>query len=74
MLLREEVILGHRGSIHEYADAPHAPLLRTRTGGRCDRNPAKKRDELAPSHSITSSASAESIGGTWRPSARAVLR
>src|SRR5262249_55209916 len=32
------------------------------------------RDELAPLHSITSSARASSIGGTSRPSAFAVLR
>ena len=31
-------------------------------------------DELAPSHSITSSARASSVGGTSRPSALAVLR
>src|SRR5262245_34229886 len=35
---------------------------------------AEKCDELAPSHSITSLASASSVGGTARPSAFAVLR
>jgi hypothetical protein len=35
---------------------------------------AEKRDELAPSHSITSSAAACSVRGTVRPSACAVLR
>ena len=40
-------------------------------GGHCA---AEKRDELAPSHSITSSAWASSVGGTSRPSALAVLR
>src|SRR5262249_49844065 len=38
------------------------------------RSPAEQRDELAPPHSITSSASASSGGGTVRPSIRAVLR
>ena len=38
------------------------------------RRAAEQRDELAPSHSITSSARASSVGGTSRPSALAVLR
>src|SRR5450759_885596 len=37
------------------------------------RRTAKKRDELAPFHSITSSALVSSVGGTVRPSALAVL-
>ena len=35
--------------------------------------PPSKRDELAPPHSITSSARASSVGGTSRPSILAVL-
>jgi hypothetical protein len=35
---------------------------------------AQKRDELAPPHSITSSARTSSEGGTSRPSALAVFR
>src|SRR5262249_8136028 len=35
---------------------------------------AEQRDELAPFHSITSSARASSVDGTSRPSALAVLR
>src|SRR5262249_52768362 len=35
---------------------------------------AEQCDELAPFHSITSSARASSVGGTSRPSAFAVLR
>src|SRR5262249_46167883 len=35
---------------------------------------AEQRDELAPPHSITSSARASSVGGTSRPSALAGLR
>src|SRR5262249_59168764 len=39
-----------------------------------DRRTADERDELASSHSITSSARASKVGGTSRPSALAVLR
>src|SRR5947207_817 len=40
-----------------------------------DGGPAsEQRDELAPFHSITSSASASNVGGTSRPSAMAVFR
>src|SRR5262245_14920694 len=48
-------------------------LLRT----RCERprgSGAKKRNEVASPHSITSSASASSLSGTVRPSALAVVR
>ena len=38
------------------------------------RRAAEQRDELAPPHSITSSARASSDGGTIRPSILAVLR
>src|SRR5262249_62147509 len=39
-----------------------------------DRTWPAERNELAPLHSITSSARASSVGGTSRPSALAVLR
>src|SRR5262249_55527192 len=57
---------------HEHADAPYAvALLRARRERpRCCC--AEERDELAPSHSITSSARARSVGGTSRPSILAV--
>ena len=59
---------------HQHADAPHPlGLLRARRD-RPRRSAAEQRDELAPSHSITSSARASSVGGTSRPSALAVLR
>ena len=48
--------------------AARAPRAATR------RRAAEQRDELAPPHSITSSARASSDGGTSRPSALAVLR
>src|SRR5262249_49752483 len=38
------------------------------------RGPTEHRDELAPFHSITSSASASTLGGTWSPRFLAVLR
>src|SRR5258708_9178800 len=52
----------------------HRLLLRARRNrpGRC--RAAKQDDELAASHSITSSASASTLSGTVRPSALAVLR
>ena len=50
-----------------------ARLLRARRE-RPRRRAAEQRDELAPLHSITSSARASSDGGTSRPSALAVLR
>src|SRR5262249_40637737 len=58
-----------RGKIHHR----HRPLLRA-SRERPRRRTADKRDELAPFHSITSSAMASSVGGTVRPSIRAVLR
>src|SRR5262249_35576621 len=49
-------------------------LLRSRTKRPSDRCHANKRDELAPPHSITSSALVISDCGIARPSALAVLR
>ena len=49
-------------------------LLRAYRERPCDRRAAEQRDELAARHSITSSASASSVGGTSRLSALAVLR
>src|SRR5262245_27227743 len=39
-----------------------------------NRRPAEQRDELAPLHSMTSSASASNLSGIWIPSAFAVFR
>src|SRR5262249_47501124 len=59
---------------HEHADAPHAlPLLRARRGRPSCSRAAEERDELAPLHSITSSASASRLSGMVSPSALAVL-
>ena len=64
-----------RREAHEHADAPHPlALLRARRQRPRRRRAAEQRDELAPFHSITSSARASSVGGTSRPSALAVLR
>src|SRR6516165_8896040 len=49
-------------------------LLRARHHRPHDRRTADQRDELAPSHSITSSARATSVGGTSKPKALAVFR
>ena len=64
-----------RREVHEHADASHPAgrLLRARHKRPRDRR-ADQRDEVAPFHSITSSARARSIGGISRPSAFAVLR
>src|SRR5262249_24948423 len=63
-----------RSGRQQHADAPHALALlgvrRERPHGRT----ANERDEVAPLHSITSSARASSVGGISSPSAFAVLR
>src|SRR5262245_45381079 len=49
-------------------------LLRARREGPRRRRAAEQRDELAPFHSITSSARASTVAGMSRPNAFAVLR
>ena len=57
----------------EHANAAHAArVLRARRERPRRRRAAEQRDELAPLHSITSSAMASSEGGIVRPSVRAV--
>src|SRR6516164_7988556 len=56
----------------EIAKADELRLLRPRRERPRYRRAAEQRDELAPFHSITSSAMASSVGGTVRPSIRAV--
>src|SRR5262249_43356440 len=58
----------------EKPDHRHRRLLGTRHERPHRRRATEKRDELAPPHSITSSARASSVGGISRPSALAVLR
>src|SRR5262249_19303896 len=55
-------------------DHRHRWLLRARRAAPRRNCATEKRDKLAPLHSITSSASASSLSGIWRPSAFAVLR
>src|SRR5262249_42477574 len=63
-----------RGCVHQHADAPDPlALLRARRERPHGRSATEKRDELAPLHSITSSAMASTPGGTVRPSAPAVF-
>src|SRR5262245_10389345 len=58
----------------EHADAAHLLRLLRARRERPRRRAADDLDELAPLHSITSSARASSVGGIVRPSALAVLR
>src|SRR5262249_39353673 len=55
-------------------DHRHGRLLRARGERPRGRRAAEQRDELAPLHSITSSARASTLSGTSMPSAFAVLR
>src|SRR5262245_38270383 len=75
---RSETGLKHRivrGAGQEDADPPHPlGLLRMRRERPRRGCAAEQRDELAPLHSITSSARASKLSGTMRPSALAVLR
>src|SRR5262249_39323457 len=59
---------------HQRADLPHLVRLLRPRGERPAHCTAEKRDELAPPHSITSSARASNVGATDKPSALAVVR
>src|SRR5262249_61861680 len=64
-----------RGSVHKHAYALHLRgLLRVYHNRPTCCRAAEQRDELAPFHSITSSAMASSPGGKLRLNALAVLR
>src|SRR5580693_9397099 len=58
----------------EISDHGHCRLLRPRRERPRDGTAAETRDDLAPPHSITSSARPSSESGTGRPSALAVFR
>src|SRR6516162_10577388 len=63
------------GGSRHYFTSPHPlALLRASRERPRHRRAADQRYELAPPHSITSSARASSVGGTSRPSAFAVVR
>src|SRR5262245_54171760 len=58
---------------HQYPDPPHPPVLLRPSRQRPYRR-SESRNELPPSHSITSSAMASSLEGISRLRALAVLR
>src|SRR5262245_4827589 len=58
----------------EKPDHRHRRLLRACGESPRNRRAAEQRDELAPPHSITSSARSRNDSGIWRPSALAVVR
>src|ERR1019366_5808121 len=58
----------------ENANCDQLWLLRPHRARQTDRRAADQRDELAPPHSITSSARASSVGGMVMPSVLVVLR
>src|SRR4051794_16876387 len=58
----------------QIADDRRCRLLRAGCRLQAGGSTTQQRDELASFHSITSSASASSVAGTVRPSARAVFR
>src|SRR5262249_60389412 len=61
--------------VRKHTDPPHPlRLLCPRRKRPRRRSATEQRDELAPLHSITSSARASKLSGTMRPSALAVLR
>ena len=61
------------GKPHQHTDPSRSILLRDRSNQPCG-GTADECDELAPPHSITSSAIAITPGGMVRPSALAVFR
>ena len=64
-----------RSHVHEHADAPQTfRLLRTHVERPRSRRAAEQRDELAPFHSITSSAVPSNVAGTSSPRTLAVCR
>src|SRR5262249_10465813 len=78
----KNVFIEHRMSpgefrkIHQHGNASHPlALLRARPERPSRRSATEQRDERAPVvHSIPSSARADNVGGTSRPSIFAVLR
>src|SRR5262249_37326061 len=63
-----------QGRCRRFGRLDRRRLLRMCGKRPCRRRAAEQRDELAPSHSITSSAVASSVGGTVSPNALAVAR
>src|SRR5262249_43407887 len=67
------LLLNIFGEWVEHADPPHPGRLLRPRRERPRRRTAEQRDELAASHSTTSSASASSFAGISRPSFLAAL-
>src|SRR5262249_51374794 len=63
-----------RIGVAQKADDRHGRLLRPRNSRPRHRSPAEKPDDIAPPHSITSSARTRIVGGISRPSSLAVFR
>src|SRR5262249_8303663 len=72
--LNQTIRLRFERPADEKPDHRHGGLLRARRERPCSGRAAHDLDELAPLHSITSSARASSVGGISMPSARAVGR
>ena len=64
----------HRPTRHGETRLLAAPGVARAASGQGNCRAAEQRDELAPSHSITSSARTSSVDGTSKPRALAVLR
>ena len=62
------------GAIRRHSEPASPDAARPRQWPRSRRTAAKQCDERAAHHSITSSASASSLSGIWRPSAFAAFR
>src|SRR5262249_41688427 len=60
--------------VHQHCDSAHPVGLLRACRNWPRRRAAEKSDELSPPHSITSLASASTLGGMTRPSALPVLR
>src|SRR5262245_19047444 len=70
----DPLTFGRRRGGPQVTDSRQLPRLLRPHRERPHRRAAEQRDELAPPHSMTSSARARSVGGTSMPSALAVLR
>src|SRR6516164_5453416 len=70
----ETNVIGFRRPLAQITDHRDDRLLRTNHLRIGEGHAGKQRDKLAPLHSITSSARAESVGGISNPSVFAVFR
>ena len=68
----DQLAFGRTRALARKSDGPQLPRLLRPRRQRPRRRTAEQRDELAPFHSITSSARASTVAGTVRCSIRAV--